>query len=103
MAFKDRHTDEEGRASGGWYDFRGGTRAVAIGKVAMVLDGKIAKKTLVLDGLPLTPLLVFWDPTVAISTIWNVVGLGSGRLEHLRVAVDAIGEWQKAESWIHFG
>lgn len=76
---------------------------MAIGKVAMVLDGEIARKTLVLDGLPLTPLLVFWDSTVAISTVRNVVGLGSARLEHLRVAVDAIGEWQEAESCIRFG
>ena len=102
LLFTDGSRDESGRVGGGWWGSRGGHGCVAVGTVATVWAGEIARMQLVLDSVAVTPVLVLSDSQAGIASVRNAAACGSSRTADLRAVLNLVGQWASAGVPIRF-
>ena len=103
VAFFDGSRDESGQVARGWCDTRGGEGYELVGSVATVWDGEIAGMRLVLEALPVAPLLVLSDSKATLAAVKNAASMGKARTADLWAVVDMVGTWAEAGVDLRFG
>ena len=102
LLFTDGSRAGSGRVGSGWWGSRGGSGSVAVGIVATVWDGEIARMRLALESVAVSPVLVLSDSQVAIASVRNAAACSSAQSVDLRVVVDMVGGWEAAGVPIRF-
>ena len=103
MVYTNGSRDSEGRVGGGWHAPGNVAGSVAVGNIATVWDGEVARIRQALRMAPDVDILVLSESTAALQAIRRAAGSGRGRFTDLVEVVDEVGRGSMNELSTQFG